>query len=248
MENKKSWELSEADARNVNKKNEEIISDTKKYMLYNEYIEGQKNGFIAVMNFVNNKLNELIARGRISDLIQIRARIKSAESALKNDSGKALDDTFGMEIITATEDEITAILQALTPYMLKTKCKNHDKPNGYKAKHKYWTFKKDKMDYLEDDIDHEENIPMIEFQLKTSEVYVKCNNGGSADHTTYKGQTIQEIQEKFDRGNFNVFNTPTMWASENDGNGINKMRLLSSEEALKKIYPFLNINKRGIKR
>lgn len=209
----------------------------------------RKNGFVAVMNFVSNKINELIARGKISDLIQIRARIKSAESAIKNDSGKALDDTFGMEIITATEDEITSILQALTPYMLKTKCKNHNKPNGYKAKHKYWTFKKDKMSYLEGNINHEENIPMIEFQLKTSEVHIKCNFGGSADHTTYKGETTGEIQEKYDNGKFNVFNTPTMWVSENDGNGINKMRLLSSEEALKKLYPFLNTNsKRGIKR
>ena len=209
----------------------------------------RENGFIAVMNFVTNKLNELIAKGKISDLIQIRARIKSAESAIKNDSGKALDDAFGMEIITATEKEITVILQSLTPYMSKTKCKNHNKPNGYKAKHKYWTFKEDKMNYLGGNINHEENIPMIEFQLKTSQVYIRCNFGGSADHTTYKGETTKDIQEKYDNGKFNVFNTPTMWVSENDGNGINKMRLLSSEEALKKIYPFLNINsKRGIRK
>lgn len=247
MERAKSWELSEKDAKNVREKNKQILNDASKFMIYNEYVESQKNGFVAVMNFVNNKINDLIDKGKISEFIQVRGRIKSAESAINNDSSKALDDIFGMEIITATDKEITTILQSLTPYMLKTKCKNHDKPNGYKAKHKYWTFKSDKMNYMPEDINYEKGIPMIEFQFKTSEVYVKCNNGGTADHTTYKGETVDEIQKKYDTKQFNVFNTPTMWVSEKDDNGISKMRLLSSEETLKKLYPFLNINsKRGM--
>lgn len=248
MEQVNSWKLSDQERKRVREKDEAIIKDTEKFMLYNEYIESQKKGFIAVMNFINDKLNDLIAKGKISELIQMRARIKSIESAMKNDSGKALDDVFGIEIITATENEITTILQNLAPYMLKTKCKNHNKPNGYKAKHKYWTFKRDKMHHLTDsNIDYEGNIPMIEFQLKTSEVYVKCNNGGTADHTTYKGETKEEIQQKYDNGKFNVFNTPTMWVSENDVNSTKKMKLLSSEETLKKLYPFLNTkSKRGI--
>lgn len=241
MSERKGWILSEKEKAEFESKAETVINDNLKLMIYNEYVEEQRKGFIAVMNFVNSKINNLIDEGRVSEFIQIRARIKSVASTLLNDSNKALDDIFGIEIITATEEEYDTIIRNLIPYMHKTKSKNHDKPNGYKAKHKYWTFKKDKMEYLEGDFEYERNIPMVEFQFKTSEVQVKANIG-SANHEDYKGEKREYIQKKYDEGGFGIFNTPFMWASED-----RKMRLLSKEETLKKIYPFLNTKiKRGI--
>ena len=233
----KSWELSKEEKRRVEKSSRDAINDRVAYMMYFAFVESQRNGFVSIMQFINDKINEMIDQGRISDMIEIRARIKAAQSAINNDDRKALDDIFGIEIITATENEISTLIQSLSQYMIKTKSKNYDKPNGYKAKHKYWTMKEDKTNYLKNysfasDHDH---IPMIEFQFKTAEVAIKCNNGGSADHTTYKGETTEEIQSKFDKGEFTLYNTPTMWVSR-DG----RMALLSKEETLKKIYPFLN--------
>lgn len=241
MAKDKSWTLSPGDKEKVEQKNVSVVNDNLKLMLYNEFVEEQRKGFIAVMNFVNDKINNLIDEGRVSEFVQIRARIKAIASALRNDPSKALDDVFGMEIITATEEEYDTIIRHLIPYMYKTKSKNHDKPNGYKAKHKYWTLKKEKMEYLNGEFNYERNIPMIEFQFKTSEVQVKANIG-SANHEDYKGEKKEDIQKKYDEGGFGIFNTPYMWVS-ND----RKMVLLSKEETLKKIYPFLNTkSKRGI--
>lgn len=244
-----SWTLSEEEKNSCNSKIYEVTNNYLRLMIYNEYVESQRKGFISIMNFINNRINDLIEQGRISDFIQMRARIKSAESALKNDEAKALDDIFGMEIITATEEEYDTIIRNLTPYMVKTKCKNHDKPNGYKAKHKYWTFKKDKLAYLEGDFDFENNIPMIEFQFKTSEVQISCNTG-PANHEDYKGEKREDIQRKYDKGKFTVFNTPYMWITRFTQEGEKHFpdtRLLTEEETLKTIYPFLNTKpKRGI--
>lgn len=240
-----SWELSEEEEKNFRAKSEALVNEKMRLLLYNEYIVNQRKGFVAVMDFINDRIQDLIDQGKISDFIEIRARIKSAESALKNDDTKALDDIFGMEIITATEEEYDKIIKNLTPYMIKTKSKNHNKPNGYKAKHRYWTFKKEKMQHLEEPLNYENDIPMIEIQFKTAEVQISCNIG-SANHEDYKGQKREDIQEKYDKGEFNVFNTPFMWVSEKENQKI-KMRLLTEEETLKKIYPFLNIkSKRGI--
>lgn len=239
MDERKGWILSEKEKAEFESKTETVINDNLKLMIYNEYVEEQRKGFIAIMNFVNNKINDLIDEGKVSDFAQIRARIKSVASSLTNDSNKALDDIFGIEIITATEEEYDTIIRHLIPYMNKTKSKNHDKPNGYKAKHKYWTFKEEKLEYLDGEFEYERNIPMIEFQFKTSKVKSDCDFG-PANHEDYKGEKKEDIQKKYDGGGFGIFNTPFMWVSEN-----RKMRLLSKEETLKKIYPFLNIQKKG---
>lgn len=240
-----NWTLSEDEKREFHSKANDIINNKTKLMMYNEYVENQRKGFIDIMNFLNNRINDLIERGKISDFIEIRARIKSAESAIRNNDTKALDDIFGMEIITATEEEYNVIIRNLAPYMSTTKFKNHDKENGYKAKHKYWTFKKDKLGYLQEEFDYDINIPMIEFQFKTSKVQISCNTG-TANHEDYKGEKREDIQRKYDEGQFNIFNTPFMWVSKKNGCK-REMILLSEEDTLKKIYPFLNTKfKRGL--
>lgn len=242
MEKNNTWELSEEQKAKCEQERVRFavqhLNETEKLEQYNMYVADLKKGFIEVMNFVNAKINDLIEIGKISDFTEIRARIKAAKSAIKNDNTKALDDIFGIEIITATEEEIEIISNNLRPYMKTTKSKKHNKLNGYKAQHKYCYFKKDKLEHLKkmSDVDQ---MPIIEIQLKTSEVYIK-SNGGMADHTTYKGEDKSEIQRKFDNNEFSIYtNIPIMWTSRN-----RQMVILSPEETLKKIYPFLNTKKK----
>lgn len=242
MSQKNSWELSEKEKREIYTKTRDVINNKAKLMAYNEYVESQRKCFISIMDFINMRILNLIDEGKISDFIETRARIKAPESAINNDNNKALDDIFGVEIITATEQEYDIIIKNLTPYMLKTKCKNHEKPNGYKAKHKYWTFKKDKLSHLEGDFSYDENVPMIEVQFKTSKVYISCNTG-PANHEDYKGEKRESIQRKYDEGKFNLYNVPSMWVTRfiaTEGKHCQETRLLSDEETLKKVYPFLN--------
>ena len=221
---KKSWELST-----------EQVSETRKFDLYNNYVYSQREGFEKIMNFINDLTNHLKEEGKISDLFEIRARIKAPKSAIHNDPNKALNDVFGMEIITATETELKVVMEAISEYMKKVKEKDHDKSNGYKAFHRLLDFKTDKLEVLGDNIEHLQ-FPLVEIQFKTMEVAVKCS-GGTADHMLYKGETKEEVQAKYDNGEYSIFtNIPTMWISRNG-----ELRMLSPDETLKKMYPFLKL-------
>lgn len=225
---KKNWELS----------NEEIL-ETRKFDLYNNYVYSQKKGFEALINFINNLTNKMKEDGKISDLFEIRARIKAPQSAIHNDDHKVLNDVFGMEIITATEEELYMVANAILKHMDIVSEKKHDKANGYKALHRLLDLKKDEIENL--DLDRKcIQIPLVEIQFKTMEVAVK-SCGGTADHAIYKGETKEEVQRKYDNGEFSIFtNVPTMWVSRNG-----EIKMLSTEETLKKMYPFLKLKEKN---
>ncbi len=232
---KKSWELSV-----------EELSETRKFDLYNSYVYSQRAGFEWLINFVNDLTNKLKEDGKISDLFEIRARIKAPKSAIHNDPNKALDDVFGMEIITATETELKVVMRAVARYMKKVRERNHNKDNGYKAWHRLLDFREEKLADLKINSEYLQ-LPLVEIQFKTMEVAVK-SSGGSADHTAYKGESREEIQKKYDNGEFSVFtNIPTMWVSRNG-----EINMLSPDETLKKMYPFLKLkdksNEKGDKK
>ena len=207
------------------------VSESQKFDLYNNYVYSQREGFERIINIINDMVNELKENGEISDFFEIRARIKAPKSAIRNDDQKALDDVFGMEIISATEDELEKIIDEIFKFMTPIKEKNHNKPNGYKAFHKLLNFK-----FHDSEKFKNITIPLIEIQFKTMEVAVK-SSGGTADHTLYKGHNKEEIQAKYDNGEFNIYtNIPRMWVSRNG-----KLVMLSPEETLKKMYPFLKV-------
>ena len=225
---KKSWELSE-----------EELNETVKLSEYNRYVFDQRPAFESLINFINNLTKKLNEDGEISDLYEIRARIKAPKSAIYNDEQKALDDVFGMEIITATEEESKKVIDCILKYMNVIREKNHNKKNGYKAYHKLLGLKSDILGDLDKNyiIDY---VPLIEVQFKTVEVAVKCS-GGTADHTVYKGHSKEDIQRQYDNGEFSIYtNIPTMWVSRNG-----ELKLLSPDETLKKMYPFLKIKEKN---
>ena len=113
-------------------------NEMEKYSLYNEYISMQKQGFLEVISLVSEMIEQLKLDGEITENVKINARIKSAESALRNDDieGKTLDDVFGVEIVAGNEKSLEKIMQLIEQYMSVTKNNLVDKSNGYHAVHK----------------------------------------------------------------------------------------------------------------
>lgn len=216
-------------------------NDAKNLELYNDYIAQQKEPFKAIMHYFNNFINELKDKGKISEYMEFRARIKAPQSALNNDLEKALDDVFGMEFIEATDEEVDFVLSAITKKTNVTRKKDHNKPNGYKAKHRVFAINNETAQEIAEKYNVDPKyLPLIEAQFKTIEVSIKANTG-SAAHINYKGLDPKEIQKKYDRGEFKIgYNVPLMWASKN-----REMVQLSSDETLKKLYPFLDISKKN---
>lgn len=109
--------------------------DTELQELYIEFIEQQKGTFETYINFINEVLCELKKYRLVHDSTRMSARIKASDSAVNNDSKKALDDVFGLEIDFSNESEKELIEQLITSTISITKEKHHNKKNGYKAYH-----------------------------------------------------------------------------------------------------------------
>ena len=225
-----------------------ILNDAQRLNEYQNFISCQKNGFLALMNYINTSLTTYKKQGDISSFVEFRARIKAADSAIANDSNKTLDDVFGMELICATEDEINFLVEKLTDFMIVSRSKEHDKDNGYKAQHYYLYLDPAKHNLLQNPNSiianiEEELIPMVEFQLKTIEVAIKASNG-SAAHSDYKNTDKEQIQQSFDNYDLRVgFNLPLMWISSSDIDN-SEMKLLSADETAKVLYPFIDMTNR----
>lgn len=228
----KSWELTKEEYEKMQKMQNDMFG-------YYKYVSDQRESFIRIMLFINDIINELKDNGKISEYTEFRARIKSPKSAMGNDESKTLDDVFGMEIITAIEEEIEMIKQEIEKNMNidEKRSKKLDKPNGYKAQHRMATLKKEKTSLVGLENEDYERVPQIEIQYKTLEVAIRTAVG-TASHTAYKGENMEEIQNKYNNNEFNTFDLPDMWMSEN-----RRMRALNRDEILKKMYPFLKLNK-----
>lgn len=226
----KSWELTPQEKNRMRDKH-----------LYNKFIMQQEDEFVRIMEFINEQINRMIESREITNYTQLRARIKSEKSAIHNDSIKTVDDVFGMEIITATEQEYKKVIEEIKKYMNVSpykKINNIDKPNGYKATHLTMILKKEALKDVGIPEEDFEEVPLIEFQFKTLEVMIKASIGEAA-HTRYKRENLEEVQRKYDAGEYDdeksgFYELPTMWKSENG-----KMRLLDTEEVLEAMYPYL---------
>lgn len=246
--------VNEETAQAILNKSTYFPSDAENFELYNDFVNQQRNAFKAIMIYFNKILNNLKKEGKISDFTEFRARIKGPASALKNDEinnvklrtndneldSKSLDDVFGMEFIGATEKEVDFILATISKKTIVARKKDHNKKNGYKAKHRVLSLDKETMEEISKEFNIDSNdFPLFEAQFKTIAVAIEANTG-TAKHIDYKDIIPKEIQKKYDRNEYIVgYNVPQMWLSRNG-----EMILLSSDETLKKIYPFLNITKK----
>lgn len=248
-------EVSDDVAKNLLEKPLYRVNDADNLELYDDYVAHQKKPFKAIMYYFNDMLTELKETGKISDFTEFRARIKAPQSALYNDElnniklinkdekaeNKSLDDVFAMEFIGATEKEVNFLLSTISKLAITTRKKDHDKPNGYKAKHRVFSITEETAKKIAEKFGIEDMrfFPLIECQFKTISVAIEANTGTAA-HIDYKNIDPKSIQRKYDKGEFRLgYDIPQMWVSK-DG----EMKKLSSDETLKKLYPFLNISKK----
>lgn len=214
-------------------------NEMERYLLYSDYITNQKRGFIETIKIVDKLITDLQDNGELTEYVKINARIKSTESALKNDDkkNKALNDAFGMEIIAGTESALKRIMDKLEEYMRVRKENPINKDNGYVAMHKIMDLEKEAYTKLATGNVPYNEVPLIEIQFKTFEVKENATSG-PANHWEYKGETREQIQAMYDRNGFNEHNLPIMYAVEN-----HKIRILSKQETIRKLYPFLRLSR-----
>ena len=220
-----------------------VPSEREKVMSYNKFIIQQQEPFILFINYVNKYINELREKGIISNFLEIRARIKSSNSALKNDQSKVVDDVFGIEFVCATEKEIEVVEKYIEKIVSTIKKKKHNKDNGYKALHCMYVPNDEtvgRINSAQNQYDRD-FFPVVEIQYKTIAVDYEANYG-SASHEKYKKTDMEEIQRLYNSGKLiQGIYIPYMWVSDINSD---KMRELTSEEAIKKMYPSLNIQGR----
>lgn len=219
---------------NLDDSSREISERIKKENIYTEFVSSQEQGFIRFINYINEVIDMLKQKAKISPFIEIRARIKDTNSALNNFfNDKLLDDVFGVEIICASENEINIIKNELEKYLKSTRSKKHDKPNGYKAEHESYSAKSSNIEDIEHWHLNKDDVPVVECQFKTIEVELNPE----ASHHDYKKVNKQEIQSKLETQTLEIGKEiPRMWVSRESG-----MHELSYKEIIQRIYPFVDI-------
>lgn len=221
-------------------------NEMEKYSLYSDYVTTQKRGFVEVIRIVDDLISELQDNGELTGYVKINARIKSTESALRNDDkeDKTLDDVFGIEILAGNEKALRKIVNKLEECMRVRKEKIHDKDNGYKAMHRIMDLTREIYERISKGRVPYTQVPLVEFQFKTFEVKENATSG-PANHWEYKGETKEQMQEMYDRNEFNEHNLPIMYTVEN-----HRIRILDKQETIRELYPFLKLRKRerGVER
>ena len=277
-------------AEKIRKENEKIAAKyrdrAEQYDVYSEFVETQKQAFSNDIQMVLKILEQLIMSGKLYINTKLIARIKDPESAINNDdeicqdelmkkileqinendykieekidekpkeksfNGKALDDIFGITIVTDTKQEVEEVYKALKDTFEIGKEKTLDK-EGYHAKHLYFWNKSA----------NNEESPIIECQLKTTENYIQ-----TYDHTLYKVESnitktlnqkaepgksfkaqlntagekkVWEIIQKFYNNNkfSTLTNVPRMWeATFNEDTEQMELEKLTEAQTLKRVY------------
>lgn len=219
------------------------IKDDKLFQ-YKKFVMQQQDQFEKYINYLNRYINSSKREGVVSNSLRIRARIKAAESALKNDNKKALDDVFGIEIICQSDDEINTVRKHIEKYVYILKQKIHDKENGYKAIHCSFYLNDTIIDMLTRDSENKETrrlFPIVEVQYKTEDVFQKANFG-SASHERYKRIDINLIKKLYENEQLRLgINLPFMWVSDPNHN---TMRKLSTDEVIEAMYPSLQLKEK----
>lgn len=215
-----------------------------RFFHYKKFVIQQQEQFEIYINYLNRYINSLRSEGVASNSLRIRARIKAAESALKNDDRKALDDVFGIEIICESDNEINTVRELIEKYVYILKQKIHDKENGYKAIHCSFYLNDKIIEMLTRDSANKEArklFPIIEVQYKTEDVFQKANFG-SASHEKYKKIDINLIKKLYENNQLKLgINLPFIWVSDPNHN---TMRKLSTDEVIEAMYPSLKLKEK----
>ena len=214
-----------------------------RYSIYRQYIEEQRaeyeRAIIEIHEIVQKLRDGIIINGKkikIKDAVKVEGRIKAFDSAFKNDrtEKKKLDDCFGIRVVT--ENKLSAIVikeiirRLNNSDIRKALCmadgadynveeeKNHAKREGteYNAVHQIITRSTEN-----------EMSPLIEIQYWDKELEERCTYG-DLSHGGYKKEKLKEVMN-------GMIGKELPEYYDFDGNG--KLKILSKEEAIKKMFP-----------
>jgi len=142
----KSWGLTEDEKRKIRVEHERMIIEMRGYKRepsieeiiegYKRFIQDMGGNFIEFAEAYNNVLQVAREYGHIN--AHLTVRIKDFSSSKSNTDNKELDDMFGMEIATSTEEqkEILTLFNELIFNNIKSKIWNKKKEEGgYEAYH-----------------------------------------------------------------------------------------------------------------
>lgn len=222
---------------NIQNETKELVDKIEREKVYTDFINSQEQGFIRFIEYINYVVDTLKKKALISPFIEIRARIKDVNSAIKNHiEDRLLDDVFGIEIICANENEKNIIKEELEKCLKSTRTKKHNKPNGYKAEHESYSVKNDIYDTNINKWNLTDlNVPAVECQFKTIEVELNPE----ASHHDYKKADKYEIQQLLNKKILEIGKEiPRMWVSRENG-----IYELGYKEIIQRIYPFIDITK-----
>lgn len=233
---------------NIYEVQEEKLTEEQAKKFYQDYVAKQEKQFVVFINYLNQYIKKVKKESNLIANIQIRARIKTVGSALKNYKIKALNDVFGVEIVCENEEDLKILQDRLEEILNVTKIKIHNKSNGYRAIHHSCTMKNELINTLNTILNekgiksvNDDLFPLIEVQYKTSSVYGEANLG-KANHQIYKkveASQVKKIEQLYQRKQLKVGdNIPCMWISDlND----NEMKKMTTEEILRCMYPSIQL-------
>ena len=167
-----------------------------------------------------DSLNTLYNIQRISEVSQLTYKELSKKARSGNNYSVLT------EIFKSVEGAMIKAMGVVEDVYEKEERKKTSRDRGYNARHRY---------YYSNEAEYS---PLIEFQYWTVELDYQCTYG-ALSYSNYKEISKEEIQEMYEQGRFRLGNNiSTIYESKNG-----RVYKLSSEEALKKTYPFLNMNK-----
>lgn len=200
---------------------------------YENEIEEKKGGFELIARIIGYTIYKMKMEGLLEQDVEVWGRLKSFKSAYENYQKKAIDDCFGIRIIAQNDSDLEKVRKQIEKLFVVDQTKDHRKKSAskYNAIHEMVHLDSS---FISAHNMKEELTPAVEIQYWNNELEEMCETG-EISYSKYKHKDMKRIQELYDENPFEVYkNLPTYYAIRG-----NRIRILSEEETLRKLYPDL---------
>lgn len=200
---------------------------------YENEIEEKKGGFELIARIIGYTIYKMKMEGLLEQDVEVWGRLKSFKSAYENYQKKAIDDCFGIRIIAQNDGDLEKVRKQIEKLFVVDQTKDHRKKSAskYNAIHEMVHLDSS---FISAHNMKEELTPAVEIQYWNNELEEMCETG-EISYSKYKHKDMKRIQEMYDENPFDTYkNLPTYYEIRG-----NKIRMLSAEETLIKLYPDL---------
>lgn len=200
---------------------------------YENEIEEKKGGFELIARIIGYTIYKMKMEGLLEQDVEVWGRLKSFKSAYENYQKKAIDDCFGIRIIAQNDSDLEKVRKQIEKLFIVDQTKDHRKKSASKYNAIHEMVHLDSA-FISAHNMKEELTPAVEIQYWNNELETMCETG-EISYSKYKHKDMKRIQEMYDENPFDVYrNLPTYYEIRG-----NRIKMLSAEETLKKLYPDL---------